>query len=761
MMAWLSASTLCCTFDEAAKDTAFFQGRLYVLTTKHVYEIAPDHHIRQRFGSFKDAQALAVGKDGIFVTDPKQYKVFVFGQDGNLRTSWGGRGNGNEQFRRPMGIGIDSEGLVYVADQYAKLVKVFDANGRFIMKFKAGRVKLQDLTIDENFVYVSDVLSNIMVYDKDDGMLRRTIGPKNGKYATAQALRADKHGGLFVGYRNDCLLHLDKSDNVLERWGKACGGKIAFSGISGIGYTPTTLFVADWHKHGVVAIALKQNKNGGQKTTRTQLPVAVAGRFMWQKPASNIKADHGLLWQDSPVNKKLGFSYRQAQRYCRDLKENFFGYKPSFRLPSLEALQQIKDHRKLFDFVVEGGHYWSNTKGGFGHWGYKVAEGQLLPSKDSYTSAAGLYVRCVAPVPIDMDKGASLSELVDRFAEVLGTAAKTSSAKIPSPHYIKPKKLYKDEFETTQMFQKRLEKERARVQKYNEKLKKSYEAAVQSASAGGQKLDPDVIRDKALQAAFYLRFGAPEFSSIRYDADKGVFHITVSSQKGNFASTQTVAVPLKYAKRYKEILAAASPAVAMRAADGVLRLESVRQLEHPVFLVEKNIFLHLKTIEDYTSFLKEYPDSPFSAEARMRLAELENDRKTIFQTLIGSENIQGMRDFIQTYPNSEYSKRIQKRIDTLMRAKTERRRKELLAAQEAERKAYAARKTRGDLVCRNVGVSFGLIHIEVKGYVEDVAGDKIQIRIVQTYGAQPRIDGVTLYQNTIIWDRYNLWKLCE
>lgn len=67
------------------------------------------------------------------------------------------------------------------------------------------------------------------------------------------------------------------------------------------------------------------------------------------------------------------------------------------------------------------------------------------------------------------------------------------------------------------------------------------------------------------------------------------------------------------------------------------------------------------------------------------------------------------------------------------------------------------RKNLGDSVCLQ-GRILGM-KMTVKGFVEQVSGDRIQIRIADASGEM--YQGVPLWQNTILWDSYNNWINCS
>ena len=71
------------------------------------------------------------------------------------------------------------------------------------------------------------------------------------------------------------------------------------------------------------------------------------------------------------------------------------------------------------------------------------------------------------------------------------------------------------------------------------------------------------------------------------------------------------------------------------------------------------------------------------------------------------------------------------------------------------------RKSIGDAVCNPGTQVFGLIKVKIKGYVEQVSGNRIQIRIADTQGQEISYQDVSLHQNTLLWDDHNKWIQCK
>lgn len=81
------------------------------------------------------------------------------------------------------------------------------------------------------------------------------------------------------------------------------------------------------------------------------------------------------------------------------------------------------------------------------------------------------------------------------------------------------------------------------------------------------------------------------------------------------------------------------------------------------------------------------------------------------------------------------------------------------AKQEMHAHAYE-KKSIGDAICLPGKLAFGLVKVKVKGFVEQVNGDKIQVRIVDTEGQEVTYNSQSLHQNSILWDQQSNWIQC-
>lgn len=76
------------------------------------------------------AWGIALDAEGnAYVTQPTEERIVKLSPQGEILFKWGERGGGDGQFRQPMGLAIDSKGLIYVADYDNNRVQVFRTSG--------------------------------------------------------------------------------------------------------------------------------------------------------------------------------------------------------------------------------------------------------------------------------------------------------------------------------------------------------------------------------------------------------------------------------------------------------------------------------------------------------------------------------------------------------------------------------------------------------------------------------------------------------
>ena len=93
-------------------------------------------------GRFHYPTDVAIGSHGeVIVADAYNHRIQVFSRDGKLLRMWGGplglglKGSGRGQFNVATGVGVDQQGLIYVADFYNDRIQIFSSMGRWLGTF--------------------------------------------------------------------------------------------------------------------------------------------------------------------------------------------------------------------------------------------------------------------------------------------------------------------------------------------------------------------------------------------------------------------------------------------------------------------------------------------------------------------------------------------------------------------------------------------------------------------------------------------------
>ncbi|MCW8895582.1 6-bladed beta-propeller [Sulfurimonas sp.] len=126
------------------------QHRLYVVDTKahkfKAYDIASKkllYSVGKR--GVEDAEfnyptnvAVDQRNGNIVIVDTQNFRVQIFDKDGKFIRKFGNVGNKPGTFARPKGVGIDSDGNIYVADSAFNNVQIFNENGTALLMFFGG-----------------------------------------------------------------------------------------------------------------------------------------------------------------------------------------------------------------------------------------------------------------------------------------------------------------------------------------------------------------------------------------------------------------------------------------------------------------------------------------------------------------------------------------------------------------------------------------------------------------------------------------------
>lgn len=114
----------------------------------------------------------------IYITNSNaSHLIMKLNKDGNLVNYWGGYGRGKGEFNNPLGITIDNEENIYIANNSNHRIQKFNQQGDFL--FEWGRKS----ETPGNFVYPRGITYNDdKIYVSESGIPRVQVFNKNGKY---------------------------------------------------------------------------------------------------------------------------------------------------------------------------------------------------------------------------------------------------------------------------------------------------------------------------------------------------------------------------------------------------------------------------------------------------------------------------------------------------------------------------------------------------------------------------------------------------
>ncbi len=216
-------------------------------------------------GEFLMPNHIAIDPDvdggRVYVSDSRANLVKVY-VGGVLTNQFSGSGQGGGEFSFPAGLGVRTNGEVFVVDQNNDRCQVFDRAGAFSRSFKLGATatsgRAQAAFFDKaGRFYVADTFQGLVkVFDAATGASLSTVGSFGslpGQLASPGGLALDVANRLFVASANtrrvelfglDSFfhLHVEPSDGVIP-----AGGDLTLSVVSG----GAGDFACQWWKGGL------------------------------------------------------------------------------------------------------------------------------------------------------------------------------------------------------------------------------------------------------------------------------------------------------------------------------------------------------------------------------------------------------------------------------------------------------------------------------------------------------------------------------
>ena len=220
-------------------------------------------------GNISNPRGIVAASNGnVYVVDQSAKAVHVFDSSGKFLFDFGSEGTADGEFGQPIDIAIDSSNNLYVTDTHNYRIQVFDSAGNFLYKFGTfgngdGQFHTSYyLAIDKsNTIYVADLQFNhIQVFDSSGKFLFKfgSEGTGDGqfsKYNSPQGIAVDSSGNIYAADNgNNRIQVFDSSGKFLFKFGSgiAGSGDGEFQGIYGIDVdSHNNAYVSDWNNNRI------------------------------------------------------------------------------------------------------------------------------------------------------------------------------------------------------------------------------------------------------------------------------------------------------------------------------------------------------------------------------------------------------------------------------------------------------------------------------------------------------------------------------
>lgn len=137
---------------------------------------------------------------------------------------------GSGKLKKPIGLSLDKEGNLYVADSMRKEVVIYDREGNFQRAVgKELEIKPVDVAVDDDFIYVLDISSNaVKVLDRKKWELVREIGKEGtgeARLALPISLDMDSNGFLHItNALSGKITKYDRDGHLIHSFGELGDG---------------------------------------------------------------------------------------------------------------------------------------------------------------------------------------------------------------------------------------------------------------------------------------------------------------------------------------------------------------------------------------------------------------------------------------------------------------------------------------------------------------------------------------------------------
>jgi len=206
-------------------------------------------------GQISGNNGIAIDSEGfIYIADDYKHSIQKLSPSGHFIDSFGGYGSGDGQFLVPGNIAIDTNNYLYISDLQALNIQKFSNSGNFIAKWELHtnsgdqRNEIGGIAIDRSgFIYVADPENDCIQKFASDGQFILqwgTSGTEAGQLSFPTWLAIDSADNIYVTQPTSAIIQKFTIDGqFINRW-----------------YLPTSGIVAPYN-HGITGIIVDSNDN--------------------------------------------------------------------------------------------------------------------------------------------------------------------------------------------------------------------------------------------------------------------------------------------------------------------------------------------------------------------------------------------------------------------------------------------------------------------------------------------------------------------
>lgn len=165
-------------------------------------------------GEFIWPVGLTVDSQGrVYVSDEWLNRISIFTKDGQFVSKWGTSGSGNGELHGPSGMAISQDGTMFVVDSKNHRVQKFSLDGRYLGQFGSfgsGSGQLNTpwgIALDKDgLVYVADWRNDRIQKFTPDGQSLATFGQSGsgvGQFKRPSGVAVDDDGEIYVADREN------------------------------------------------------------------------------------------------------------------------------------------------------------------------------------------------------------------------------------------------------------------------------------------------------------------------------------------------------------------------------------------------------------------------------------------------------------------------------------------------------------------------------------------------------------------------------